>query len=209
MSWWTELCTCCSCGERPGGFELTQKAVEFCGFTRASNLIDVACGDGATMRQLQEKLGCSVVGVDSDPSRQGENIVLGQAQDLPFPDGCADGVLIECGLSQMEQPDQVFAQCARVLRPGGKLIVSDLYARKGGACPDSPMGRLDDQDAIQTRLEEHGFTLLLFEDQSAALTQLWAQALMSGQGEELFQKMRSDPVMSKVKAGYYLCIAEK
>lgn len=210
MSWWTELFGCCTeDGERPGGIALTDHAVQLCGFSAKDTLVDVACGNGATMAHLRETLGCTISGIDSDPARQGDGIVCGRAQSLPFPDASVDGVLIECGLSQMDHPEQVFAECLRILVPGGRMIVSDLYARKGGSCPKGPLGRLDSREQIEARMAEQGLTLQTFEDHSDILLQLWANALMSGTGERLYQTMRSDPAMQGIKCGYYLCTAKK
>lgn len=206
--WWTPLFRSCGEGERPGGLELTRRAAEFCGFGPDSRLLDAAAGDGGTVRFLRERFGCQVTGLDSDPARQSSDVALGRAEELPFPDGTFDGVLIECALSQMEEPGIVLSQCARVLRAGGLLVLSDLFARKGGGA-STPLGRLDSREALEARLERAGLERALFEDHTGLLTSLWAGAMMAGEGCELAETLRGPDWPAGVKCGYYLCVARK
>lgn len=204
--WWTPLFRSCGEGEKPGGLALTERAVSLCSFGPDSRLLDVAAGGGETVRFLQETCGCQAVGLDSNPARRCPDVTLGRAEALPFPDGTFDGVLIECALSQMEEPDLALRECARVLAGGGRLILSDLYARKGGEAPSAPIGRLDSREGLEKRLRQAGLEPVLFEDCSRELTALWAGAMLSGEGCGLV--LRGPDWPAGVKCGYYLCIAE-
>lgn len=206
--WWSPLFRDCGEGEKPGGLALTRRAAEYCSFGPDSRLLDVAAGAGETARYLRRTLGCQVSGLDSDPSRTCPEVRPGQAQALPFPGGTFDGVLIECALSQMEQPEAVLSECVRVLRPGGWLVLSDLYARRGRPA-QTPLGRLDSRESLENRLLQSGLAPALFEDHTAALTALWAGALMSGEGCALSQTLRGPDWPEGVKTGYYLCTAQK
>lgn len=209
MSWWTELFPSTCQGERPGGLALTQRAVTLCGFTRNHRLLDVASGQGATVNYLRDRLECQVIGIDQDPARQCANILLGHAEQLPFFDASMDGVFLECSLSQMPQGDLVLEECARVLRSGGRLVVSDLYARNGVDCPSGPLGRLDSQRTLEQRLKAQGLAPTVFEDHSKELIQLWASAVMSGTGTGVSSSLLHHPALQEVKCGYCLCVAEK
>lgn len=206
--WWTCLFRGCGEGEKPGGLELTQRAADFCGFGPDSRLLDVAAGEGETVRFLRKTLGCQVFGLDSDPSRTCPDVALGRAEELPFSDGAFDGVFIECALSQMDRPDAVLGECARVLNGGGSLILSDLYVRRGGES-QTPLGRLDSREGLERRLRQADLEPALFEDHTSALTSLWAGALMSGTGSALTQTLRGPDWPQGVKLGYYLCVARK
>lgn len=205
--WWTALFRDCGEGERPGGLELTERAVNFCGFGPDSRLLDVAAGKGGTVRFLRRTLGCRAVGLDSDPSRICPDVALGRAEELPFSDGAFDGVLIECALSQMNRPDIVLGECARVLNGGGSVILSDLYARKGGE-GQTPLGRLDSRERLEGRLRQAGLKPVLFEDHTAALTSLWAGAMLSGQGCGLPDLLHGPDWPGGLKPGYYLSISQ-
>lgn len=52
--------------------------------------------------------------------------VLADAQSLPFADDRFDGVFSNGSLQEWAQPAQVLREMARVLRPGGLLVLSDL-----------------------------------------------------------------------------------
>ncbi|MGP1381915.1 MAG: class I SAM-dependent methyltransferase [Thainema sp.] len=49
---------------------------------------------------------------------------LNQNQQLPLPDASFDAVLIAVSVQYLQQPEAVFAEIARVLKPGGVAIVS-------------------------------------------------------------------------------------
>jgi hypothetical protein len=64
-------------------------------------------------------------------------VVLGDAEDLPFPAGCFDVVLSACGLWWAPQPDVAIREARRVLRAGGVLGLA-------GFTPGSYLGRVEE-----------------------------------------------------------------
>ncbi len=83
-------------------------------------LLDVGCGERpyATLPSAVSEW----VGFD-DPSNAGAD-VRGRAESLPFDDGSFDTVMCTQVIEHVPEPRAVLAECARVLRPGGILIVS-------------------------------------------------------------------------------------
>jgi demethylmenaquinone methyltransferase/2-methoxy-6-polyprenyl-1,4-benzoquinol methylase len=53
------------------------------------------------------------------------------ALDLPFPDATFDGVTVAFGVRNLEDLDAGFREMARVLRPGGTLIVLEFSTPEG------------------------------------------------------------------------------
>ena len=94
--------------------------------------LDAACGTGRYAAYLAGR-GHRVVGVDSSPDmldRARDRVPsgefrLGDLRELPLPDSSVDLVVSGLALSHLPALAPVMAEFARVLRPGGHLVVSD------------------------------------------------------------------------------------
>lgn len=101
------------------------------------DVLDVGCGDGALAATLSHN-GARVTGLDSDPRMleaaharaKAESfdltLVAGRAEALPFADGTFDCVVAVTVLCLIPQADKAIAEMARVLRPGGRLVIGEL-----------------------------------------------------------------------------------
>lgn len=126
----------------PGGAALTSRLARSLGVGPGSRVVDVASGPGASALQLARETGCEVIGVDLSAesvaaARQAAaaagldgrvSFVEGDAEALPLPDASADGALCECALCTFPDKRAAARELARVLRPGGRLALSDMTA---------------------------------------------------------------------------------
>ena len=100
-------------------------------------MLDLGCGDGALAVRLAAA-GAQVVGLDADPAMLraaasraaaagvGVDFAVGRAEALPFPDGRFDVVVAVTVLCFVPDAEATFREIARVLRPGGAVVIGEL-----------------------------------------------------------------------------------
>jgi SAM-dependent methyltransferase len=220
---------------RPGGFDLTDRGVAYCGLAPGARLLDVGCGTGAAVDHLRRHHGLAAMGIDRSEalleeglrSHDGFPLVRGRAEALPVGDGCVQAVLCECVLSLCPDPPCTLREALRVLQPGGYLVLTDVYAR-GPSAPAHKTGRQNvscclqgavNRDTAQTRVMAAGFDLLLWEDHSLLLKQLAAQLVWTYGSLDAFWSAVYGPDAPAAahnggaggchRPGYFLLVARK
>lgn len=99
-----------------------------------STVLDAACGTGRYAAYLAER-GHTVVGVDRSPDMLAKarrklpdgDFREGDLNALPADDGSADAAICTLSLVHLETIDKAVAELARVVRPGGPVIISDVH----------------------------------------------------------------------------------
>jgi SAM-dependent methyltransferase len=110
------------------------------GHLSGGRVLDVATGTGGFVQFLLDGLRdyAEIVGIDAVGERAAAfSAALGDRADvrfeqmdahhLVFPDGSFDTVSISNSLHHVADPAPVLAEMLRVLRPGGHLVVNEMY----------------------------------------------------------------------------------
>ena len=168
----------------PGGEDLTREVAQRLELQSGETVVDVACGAGASLKLLSKEFGVTGVGVDVEPGAATEGLVfhVGDAHALPLEDGSADVVLCECAVSTFDDQPLALAEMHRVLKPGGRIAVTDMLVRgplpagwsrylTTGTC----LLKAQSLEATQAMLEAAGFRITQSADRSETLWELQRQ----------------------------------
>ncbi len=112
--------------------------LDLAGSLFGKSVLDVGCGDGALAAEFHRRGASFVVGCDPDPDmiakatartiaeRDGMSYLLSRAEHLPFRDRSFDVVTAVTVLCFVEQRSRAVEEMARVLKPGGRLVIGGL-----------------------------------------------------------------------------------
>jgi demethylmenaquinone methyltransferase/2-methoxy-6-polyprenyl-1,4-benzoquinol methylase len=117
-----------------------RRTVRSLGVRPGAVVLDLACGTGDLCRELARQ-GLTPVGADRSAgmlgaARTSAPLVRGDGLSLPFRAGALDGIVCGFALRNFSALAPMLAECARVLRPGGRLALLEVDA------PSQPLLRL-------------------------------------------------------------------
>ncbi len=122
---------------------LARRVATAAGVRDGQRVLDVGCGFGGTLADLNERFNdMELHGVNIDPrqlvrareqvpARPGNRVefVAADACRLPYPDASFDVLLVVEAIFHFPGRDRFFAEARRVLRPGGRLALCDFVPR--------------------------------------------------------------------------------
>jgi ubiquinone/menaquinone biosynthesis C-methylase UbiE len=140
--------------------------LELIGVPPTAAVLDLGCGTGVVTRALaaRESFAGTVIGVDQSPEfiaaaerfaaddGVGDRLafVVGDAHQLDFPAASFDVVVAHTLISHVRDPLAVLSEAARVIRPGGTVVIFDGdYSSLTFGCSDPQLG-LAVEPAIQS-----------------------------------------------------------
>ena len=122
--------------------ELRQKTVTLAQLQPGEQVLDVGCGTGTLAREVARRVGRTghVAGIDPSAQQIAQaraqaarrnlpiDFQLGVIEQLPFPDQTFDMVFSTLMMHHLPAPlkRQGLAEIARVLKPGGRLVIADF-----------------------------------------------------------------------------------
>jgi SAM-dependent methyltransferase len=129
--------------------------------------LDVGCGSGGNTAVLRD-LGWQVTGLEYSPAAaelahaRGLDIVQGDATRLPFPDGSFDLVISTDMWEHIEDHEAVARETARVVRPGGRVLVAVPCSMKLWSGHDLALGhvRRYEKDTLRAVIEGAGLEVV-------------------------------------------------
>jgi len=162
-------------------------------------VVDLGAGGGFDCFLAAHEVGPHgrVIGVDMTPdmlSKARTNAAkgkfsnvefrLGEIEYLPIADATADVIISNCVINLSPDKPQVFREAFRVLKPGGRLAISDVVAtmelpvemRKDEQLIAGCMGNASLVEELQAMITEAGFALVRIEpkDESREFIRDWA-----------------------------------
>jgi tocopherol O-methyltransferase len=159
----------------------------------AARVCDVGCGYGGTARVLHESLGAEVTGLTvsraqfayaSERTGVGLRFLCRDWLANELPASSFDAVVAIESLSHMADKERAFAECARVVKPGGRVVVCDWLAGEAPSrlerqallepiCREGRLPSLASATEYEALARGVGLRVESFEDLSGRVGRTW------------------------------------
>ena len=134
-----------------GGTAAVDRLIQEGHLSGSDRVLDICSGMGGPARYVAWKKGCHVTGLDLTASRvEGAQMltelagladkvrfVQGNALQMPFADESFTVAISQEAFAHVPDKPRLIGQCARVLRPQGRLVFTDIMSRGALASSDA------------------------------------------------------------------------
>lgn len=171
-----------------GGLAQTEAHAALVEIAADMDVLDIGCGIGGPARYFATEFGCRVTGIDlteeyieaarilTDKVGLADRVTFdcGNATELPYDDGAFDLAWALNVTMNIEDRAGLYAEIHRVLKPGGKIGISEIGQGPGGE-PYYPLtwarepaySFLLPPDEMRALLESSGFRVVEWIDETA------------------------------------------
>jgi tocopherol O-methyltransferase len=164
------------------------------GLKRGDKVLDVGCGIGGTSIFLAKELDCDVTGITISPVQ----VEMAQMNAAGLPNAPAflvddaNAITVEGKfdviwsvemISHLRDRDNLFRRAAELLKPGGRMCITDWWKEDGLSQADEhkyiqPIEKpmlvsLPTISEYMQHINNHGFRLLWYEDISLQVSRTW------------------------------------
>ncbi len=127
---------------QPRGPDVQYEVVDALGLPSGARVLDIGCGTGRQALELARRSGFTVVGIDPLPSqveratqalaaepalRPRVSFQVGTIESIPLEAGSVELVTCREMLYHVADLATAFGECRRVLSPGGRILVYQLF----------------------------------------------------------------------------------
>jgi sarcosine/dimethylglycine N-methyltransferase len=184
--------------------------------TSGCNVLDIGSGYGGPARVIAKTYGCQVTALNLSEVENERHRLLNQEQgltdvitvvdgnfeDIPYPDNSFDVIWSQDAILHSGHREQVVAEVARVLKPGGQFVFTDPMEMDD--CPENVLQPILDRIHLETlgspeyyraAAQRYGLAEVGFENLTAHLITHYSRIL-----EETAQ--REKVLLSKVSSEY-------
>ncbi|WP_415902460.1 class I SAM-dependent methyltransferase [Neptuniibacter sp. QD29_5] len=201
-----------------GGIKASKKLLQQIKLCRPNRVLDIGSGLGGLMRLIESELRINVIGLDIThefnqthqqisqllPSFNTPKLVTSDAQQLPFCSDSFDLIIFQHSLLNIPNSQQALAECRRVLKPQGRLLLHEVIQGSNTDAMQFPVpwarepsnSHLITQTDLESLLEQAGFNIQSYDD--------WSQEALAWRQKQLSKERQSQSETAAVSPAMIL-----